>query len=404
MGEEAKENNSMLNTNSELPIEPYETTWNWFPNLWWNRPPPEILQDIEETIIQRCKTPSKGWYVDIPAEVFQDKQKCYHRKPGPCRIWTRKFEKVNIRESRSNGHVEKTNDDHPLVMVHGLGAGGALFALNVDGLASCFSVYCIDLPGFARSSRIKLSSDTIRCEEQLLSLLEAWRQEVGLNRINLLGHSFGGYLCASYAVKYPERINHLLLADPWGFTALPPEIENGQYVSPSGRTIPWWFFILFKIYNFFNPLALFRVGGRYTLSLIKNRRRDICEPFNILWEKEEDNVSADYLHQANLHTPSGESAFCTLAKYFFWSKLPFISRINELDSNIPLTAIYGGNSWMPSLTREEFEHARNGEGYSRSRMIEDVGHHVYSKFTEFNSYVIRACKVSNPAVAPASVQ
>ena len=66
---------------------------------------------------------------------------------------------------------------------------------------------------------------------------------------------------------------------------------------------------------------------------------------------------------------SGESAFCTLAKYFFWSKLPFISRINELDSNIPLTAIYGGNSWMPSLTREEFEHARNGEGYSRSRVI-----------------------------------
>ena len=109
-----------------------------------------------------------------------------------------------------------------------------------------------------------------------------------------------------FLIYYLLRINHLLLADPWGFTALPPEIENGQYVSPSGRTIPWWFFILFKIYNFFNPLALFRVGGRYTLSLIKNRRRDICEPFNILWEKEEDNVSADYLHQANLHTPRWE--------------------------------------------------------------------------------------------------
>ena len=95
----------------------------------------------------------------------------------------------------------------------------------------------------------------------------------------------------------------MILADPWGFTNLPPEIENGQFVSPSGRVIPWWFMFLFKIYNYFNPLALFRLGGRYTLGIIKRRRQDICQPFNILWENEEDNITGDYLHQANLHTP-----------------------------------------------------------------------------------------------------
>ena len=57
-----------------------------------------------------------------------------------------------------------------------------------------------------------------------------------------------------------------------------------------------------------------------------------------------------------------------MAHYFFWAKVPFVNRINELDPNIPLTAIYGGNSWMPSLTREEFEAARNGEGYCRVRV------------------------------------
>ena len=36
--------------------------------------------------------------------------------------------------------------------------------------------------------------------------------------------------------------------------------------------------------------------------------------------------------------------------------------------------------------------------------IEDVGHHVYSKFQEFNSYVLKACKVSNPTPAPNGVQ
>ena len=28
------------------------STWSWFRNLWWNRPPPEILEGIEENIIQ----------------------------------------------------------------------------------------------------------------------------------------------------------------------------------------------------------------------------------------------------------------------------------------------------------------------------------------------------------------
>ena len=99
------------------------------------------------------------------------------------------------------------------------------------------------------------------------------------------------------------RINHLILADPWGFAVLPPEIETGQFVSPSGRVIPWWFIILFKIYNLFNPLAAFRLGGRFSYRLIKRMRSDILQPFNILWENEEDNLAADYLHQANLHTP-----------------------------------------------------------------------------------------------------
>ena len=45
----------------------------------------------------------------------------------------------------------------------------------------------------------------MKCEEQMISLLEAWRQKVGLARMNLLGHSFGGYICSAYALKHPQR-------------------------------------------------------------------------------------------------------------------------------------------------------------------------------------------------------
>ena len=39
---------------------------------------------------------------------------------------------------------------------------------------------------------------------------------ITLHRINLLGHSFGGYLSSQYSLKYPDRVEKLILADPWG--------------------------------------------------------------------------------------------------------------------------------------------------------------------------------------------
>ena len=42
----------------------------------------------------------------------------------------------------------------PLVMMHGMGAGLALFCHNYPSLVNGTTVYAIDLPGFGRSSRV----------------------------------------------------------------------------------------------------------------------------------------------------------------------------------------------------------------------------------------------------------
>src|SRR4029079_10279250 len=52
--------------------------------------------------------------------------------------------------------------------------------------------------------------------------LEALRGRLGAQRIDLLGHSWGGYLAMAYAARHPERISHLALVDSaapkWGDT------------------------------------------------------------------------------------------------------------------------------------------------------------------------------------------
>jgi pimeloyl-ACP methyl ester carboxylesterase len=43
--------------------------------------------------------------------------------------------------------------------------------------------------------------------------LEALRVQLAAERIDLLGHSWGGCLAMAYAARYPQRIQHLLIVD-----------------------------------------------------------------------------------------------------------------------------------------------------------------------------------------------
>lgn len=189
-------------------LEP-EQSWfhRWFPFLQWSPSSPQALMDAESELLSKVKTKSEGRYVQVQLDERTN-----------CNVWTRVF----------NPGVQ---DKYPLVMIHGMGAGCALFAMNFDELSKCRTVYAIDLPGYARSSRCSFKSKPEEAEAQYVNSIESWRIQIGLEKFCLLGHSFGGYLSAAYALKHPERVSHLILADPWGLPEKPKEIS---------RPIPIW--------------------------------------------------------------------------------------------------------------------------------------------------------------------
>ena len=109
----------------------------------------------------------------------------------------------------------------PLVMLHGMGGGLPTYHKNFRHLHEDREVYAIDLPGFALSSRVVFLGGAKECTNMFVEIIDKWRQKVRLDQFILLGHSFGGYIASSYAVKHPERVEHLVLLDPWGI--LPKE-------------------------------------------------------------------------------------------------------------------------------------------------------------------------------------
>jgi len=102
----------------------------------------------------------------------------------------------------------------PLLMVN----GGPGFAHNYvhcsnawDEIAKRRRVVFYDQRGVGRSASLK-KDESCNLADQIADL-DAVRVSVGADRIDLLGHSWGGYLVMAYTARHPEHIRHLLIVD-----------------------------------------------------------------------------------------------------------------------------------------------------------------------------------------------
>ncbi len=109
----------------------------------------------------------------------------------------------------------------PVLLIHGSGPGVSAWAnwrLNLPVLAKRFRVVAPDMLGFgytdpAPDHRYDLDVWTAH----LVGLLD----ELGLDRISVVGNSFGGALALSLAVRDPDRVERLVLM---GSVGVPFEI------------------------------------------------------------------------------------------------------------------------------------------------------------------------------------
>lgn len=114
-------------------------------------------------------------------------------------------------------------------------------------------------------------------------------------------------------------------------------------------------------------MAVIRLSGPYGPKMIKRWRpgkkmpaKVSCLkvftifplPFCILelqekFAEKSDNADCipQYVYHCNAHNPTGETAFHALMTGPAYAKDPMLPRLAKLDKEVPLTAIYGRESW-----------------------------------------------------------
>ena len=101
-------------------------------------------------------------------------------------------------------------DRIPVVLVHGLGVSSRYMIPTARRLAPDYRVYAPDLPGFGRSAKPR---QVLNVPEQADALV-AWMDAVGLERAAMIGNSMGCQYIVDAAVRYPERVERLVLLGP----------------------------------------------------------------------------------------------------------------------------------------------------------------------------------------------
>ncbi|WP_420707732.1 alpha/beta fold hydrolase [Streptomyces sp. NRRL F-5135] len=101
----------------------------------------------------------------------------------------------------------------PVVLVHGAGSCSAMWYPNTPDLSAERPVYAIDTPGDPGRS---VQREPIHQPEHAARWLDETLAGLGLDRVHLVGSSYGGWLVLNHVHREPGRVASATLLDPGG--------------------------------------------------------------------------------------------------------------------------------------------------------------------------------------------
>lgn len=265
-------------------------------------------------------------------------------------------------------------------MTQGYDAGSMFYFRQYAPVAllGC-DVHAVDLLSHGLSSRPQFAGKTREEGEAFYTdALQAWAEAEGLERYVLIGHSFGGYVAACWALAHPARVVRLVLVGSAGM-----EAQNRACLGPKGT--PWglegpaldafnalWYAI--------QPQAVVRMAGPLGPSIAADYIQRKFGPRSAGGHLS--NAEAAGLEKYLFHCLAGGGRGAVAhppphhALFFGPGALcyaPLAGRLDQLQR--PLSLIYGLYDWMDWRDGEKVRGQLSRA--SEMSLVENAGHHVY---------------------------
>ena len=123
---------------------------------------------------------------------------------------------LTAEDVRAGLHYYEAGTGEPVVMLHGGGPGASAwsnFGLNLPEFAKRYRTLLVDQPGFGQSDKPEITSQYFTFSaDALVRLLD----ELGIERVHVVGNSLGGGTAVRFALDHPDRAGRLVLMAPGG--------------------------------------------------------------------------------------------------------------------------------------------------------------------------------------------
>ncbi|CAH9141676.1 unnamed protein product [Cuscuta epithymum] len=347
----------------------------WPSLLRWIPTSTDQIIAAEKRLLSLVKTPYTQEQVNIGS--------------GPPGSKTRWFRSTSSEPRFINTVTFDSKEGSPtLVMVHGYGASQGFFFRNFEFLAKHFRVIAIDQLGWGGSSRPDFTcKSTEETEAWFIDSFEEWRKAKNLTNFILLGHSFGGYVAAKYALQHPEHVQHLILVGSAGFTS---ETDMPERLTQFRAT--WKGAVLNHLWESnFTPQKLIRGLGPWGPNLVRRYTgaRFAAYSSEDALTNEESKLLTDYVYHTLAAKASGELCLKYIFSFGAFARSPLLHRAPEW--KVPTTFIYGFEDWM------KYEGAvvarKNMNVQCEIIRVPQSGHFVFiENAAGFHSAVYYACR------------
>ncbi len=104
-------------------------------------------------------------------------------------------------------HFVEQGGGKPLILLHGNGEDGSYFKHQINCFSADYRVIAIDTRGHGQSPRGEKSFTIVQFAEDLHDFMD----EKGIAKAILLGFSDGGNIALTFALKYPERVERMIV-------------------------------------------------------------------------------------------------------------------------------------------------------------------------------------------------